>query len=349
VMDRRGRRYRVELPAREKAAQLDILIEAAGRVNFGVEVYDRKGLHAPVEFSSQEGSGAKELRDWEIFPLQLDEQPPTNLKFRKATAASGGVPAFWRGTFEVARAGDTFLDLRGWGKGVVWVNGHCLGRFWNIGPTQTMYLPGPWLRAGRNDVVVLDLLGPRGEPKLAGLAKPVLDELHPELDFARRERPENTFSASGVEPIATGSFSAVVEWQPVKLEPLASGRYLCLEAISAHFGSTAAAVSELDVIDGAGKSVPKNSWKILWVSSEELSELAGEAENILDGQSSSFWQSSLAKPGAPYPHRIVVDLGARVTMGGIMYHPKTGKPEAAGRIKDYKIYLSDTPFGLVPR
>ena len=84
--------------------------------------------------------------------------------------------------------GDTFLDLRTWGKGVVWVNGHCLGRFWNIGPTQTMYLPGPWLKRGSNEVVVFDLLGPT-RAEMAGLKKPILDQLRPELDFARRVGP----------------------------------------------------------------------------------------------------------------------------------------------------------------
>ncbi len=60
-------------------------------------------------------------------------------------------PAFWRATFTVEKPGDTFLDLRSWGKGVVWVNGHCLGRFWNIGPTQTAYVPGRWLKTGANE------------------------------------------------------------------------------------------------------------------------------------------------------------------------------------------------------
>lgn len=88
--------------------------------------------------------------------------------FRACRANTGGTacsfpvagPAFWRGSFDVVKPGDTFLDVRNWGKGVVWVNGHCLGRFWNIGPTQTMYLPGPWLQAGRNEIIVLDLPPP---------------------------------------------------------------------------------------------------------------------------------------------------------------------------------------------
>lgn len=84
-------------------------------------------------------------------------------------------PAYYRGWFEADEAKDTFLDMRNWGKGVVWVNGHCLGRFWNIGPTQTMYLPAPWIVPGRNEVVVLDLLTP-SKPALRGLENPILDD-----------------------------------------------------------------------------------------------------------------------------------------------------------------------------
>jgi beta-galactosidase len=83
-------------------------------------------------------------------------------------------PAFHRGTFRLDAAGDTYFDLRGWGKGVVWVNGHNLGRFWSIGPQRTLYVPGPWLRRGANEVIVLDL-EPRAAPTLEGLTAPVFD------------------------------------------------------------------------------------------------------------------------------------------------------------------------------
>ena len=98
---------------------------------------------------------------------------------RPAGRHSGGA------TFDVAKPADTFLDVSTWGKGVLWVNGRCMGRFWNIGPTQTMYVPGPWLKQGRNEVIVLDLLGPQ-EPVLAGLEKPILDQLRPQLDFSKK-------------------------------------------------------------------------------------------------------------------------------------------------------------------
>jgi beta-galactosidase len=117
--------------------------------------------------------------------LPLDPAELSALQWRSSGAGPDISPAaaFWRGAFELARPADTFLDVRTWGKGVVWVNGHCLGRFWSIGPTQTMYCPGPWLRPGRNEVIVLDLVGP-SSPRLAGLETPILDELHPEMDFS---------------------------------------------------------------------------------------------------------------------------------------------------------------------
>ena len=66
-------------------------------------------------------------------------------------------PAFYRGTFQLASVGDSYFDMRGWGKGLVWVNGHNLGRYWRIGPQQSLFVPSIWLKNGRNEIVVLDL------------------------------------------------------------------------------------------------------------------------------------------------------------------------------------------------
>jgi beta-galactosidase len=178
VMDRRTNNFKVNLPAREKPATLDLLVEAMGRVNFGTGIADRKGLHAPVKLDGAELTG------WRIFNLPFDDKMLARLKFSDGKTNSN-LPAFWRATVNVKNPGDTFLDLRPWGKGVVWVNGHCLGRFWNIGPTQTMYVPGPWLKRGKNEIVILDLIGP-GKPVVAALDHPILNELHPEYDFSHR-------------------------------------------------------------------------------------------------------------------------------------------------------------------
>ena len=178
AMDRRTNNFKVTLPAREKPTTLDILVEAMGRVNFGAGIHDRKGLYAPVKL------GDTELTGWQIFNLPLDDKMLAHLKFSEAKTNSNS-PAFWRATVNIENLGDTFLDMRPWGKGVVWVNGHCLGRFWNIGPTQTMYVPGSWLKHGKNKIMILDLSGPE-KPVVAALDHPILDELHPEYDFNRQ-------------------------------------------------------------------------------------------------------------------------------------------------------------------
>lgn len=178
VMDRRSTNFVVQLPDHQAGATLDILVDAMGRVNFGMEIDDRKGIHGPVKL------GDVQLTGWKIYNLPLDHKMLAHLKYED-TKQAGGSPAFWRAIVKIKKPGDTFLDMRSWGKGVVWVNGHCLGRYWNIGPTQTMYVPGPWLKHGKNQIVVLDLKGPEN-PVIGSLDHAILDELHLEKDFAGR-------------------------------------------------------------------------------------------------------------------------------------------------------------------
>jgi beta-galactosidase len=182
-MDRRNNSVKLNLPARSSPGTLDILVEAMGRVNFGPEVHDRKGLHGPVKLTTSEGLPL-ETTLWQIYSLPLETASLSRLHYSKAAS---NAPAFWHAKLEIRAPGDTFLDMSNWGKGVVWMNGHCLGRFWNIGPTQTMYVPGPWLKSGRNELVILDLLGP-SKAQVTGLEQPVLDRLRPELDFTTAVR-----------------------------------------------------------------------------------------------------------------------------------------------------------------
>jgi len=146
VLDRRLQQTSLEVSL-DGGIPLDILVENMGRINFGpLLVDDRKGITERVTLAG------KELTGWDIYRLPLTD-------LSALTFTSGGVsaPAFHRGTFELKTAGDTFLDLRGWGKGYVWVNGHNLGRYWHVGPQQSLFLPAPWLKRGKNEVVVLDL------------------------------------------------------------------------------------------------------------------------------------------------------------------------------------------------
>lgn len=169
---------------------MEILVEALGRVNFGPEAKDfkgivgSKGIGGNVRFAA-EGAEPQELHSWDVMSLPLDATMLANLKYESATKASEHMPAFWRATVNIAEPGDTFLDMRSWGKGVVWVNDHCIGRYWNIGPTQTMFVPGPWLKRGENQIVILDLLGP-DQPTIAGLAKPILNQLRLNRDITPR-------------------------------------------------------------------------------------------------------------------------------------------------------------------
>ena len=116
----------------------------------------------------------KELTNWQVYPIALsNEGAPKYLKFKSGKST---MPSYHKGTFTLAKRVIPFLDVSTWGKGLVWINGHCLGRFWNIGPTQTMYVPAPWLKKGRNEIIILDYVGPT-KNSLAGLLMPKLDEL----------------------------------------------------------------------------------------------------------------------------------------------------------------------------
>lgn len=331
VFDRRTRRYSVAIPARTKPAQLDILVETMGHVNFGKEIHDRKGITGEVKLGAATLSGA-----WQVFPLHLDGKQLDSLKWQPAANAPTG-PSFWAGTFNVTKPADTFLDLRAWGKGVIWVNGKCLSRFWNIGPTQTAYLPGAWLKQGANKIIVLDLLGPQS-PTLAGLEKPILNELRPELDFASKSVAKATLKLAGVKPAFAGTFQTGGDVQEIKFPSPATGSQFCLEALNAHDGKEFTAVAELDLVDANGASIAHQDWSIAYVDSEELAGEDGSASNAIDGQSANFWHTAWKDSKPKHPHQLVIDLGKEVKVGGFRYTPRAGA-DMPGRINDFRVYV----------
>jgi beta-galactosidase len=330
VLDRRSRRTHMVVPQRSAPAQLDILVEAMGHVNFGAEVKDPKGLMGVT-------LAGKPLEDWQIFPLPLSDTEVASLRYKPAAAEAG--PAFWKGTFNIATATDTFLNVSHWGKGVVWINGRCLGRYWNIGPTQTMYVPGPWLRAGDNEVVVLDLLGP-DQPELSGQTTPILDQLRPQLDFSVRKQT-NSLNLKGISPVVTGQFPAGADATEIKLPRPMPVRQLCLECIDAHDGKPFAAVAELSMLGPSGEPLPQTNWSIAYVDSEETSGEDGSASNAIDGQAASFWHTAWSAEQPPFPHYLVIDLGSSQTVAAIRYTPRAGA-KVTGRIKNFKIYVGDS-------
>jgi beta-galactosidase len=170
TLDRRLGQNGLSISIPKNGATLDILVENMGRINFTKALRgERKGVTHSVTLDG------RELTHWTVFPLPFDSLG--DLPFRSASADGAHGPALYRGTFTIERPGDTFLDMRGWGKGTVWMNGHQLGRFWEIGPQQTLYVPGPWLKTGANQVTVFDLDVPHRRT-LAGLSHPILDDLH---------------------------------------------------------------------------------------------------------------------------------------------------------------------------
>ena len=151
TLDRRLGQREIELPARNETATLEVLVEAMGHINFtGAMESDRKGIYGPVTLAGLPLTG------WEMLALPLTDDWAKHLKSAPLPFnLPGGI---FRGEFKLAQVADTYFDLSQYRKGVIWVNGHNLGRYWNIGPQQRLYCPAAWLQRGNNTVLVLDLI-----------------------------------------------------------------------------------------------------------------------------------------------------------------------------------------------
>lgn len=170
--------HTLKMPATQEGDELRIFVEAMGRINYSRMIHDRKGITEKVELISRSASGHElcyTLKNWEIQLIDARDLPE---KWEEL-APNQPRAAYYKGSFRLKKSGDTFLDLSSWGKGFVWVNGHCLGRFWNVGPQQTLYCPGCWLKKGENEVIVMDIIGPQAI-SMQGLKTPIIDQLHKE-------------------------------------------------------------------------------------------------------------------------------------------------------------------------
>lgn len=157
TVDRRYHKKAVAVPARERAATLEILVEGMGHINYGRKMEsDRKGIVGEVRLDG------KALKNWTVIPKTLAEQ--TIADAQKSAAQDAGVPGgHFRGTFVVPEPGDTFLDMSKWGKGVLYVNGRNLGRYWSrtadgeiVGPQLRLYCPATFLKKGENTIDVIE-------------------------------------------------------------------------------------------------------------------------------------------------------------------------------------------------
>ncbi len=149
-IDRRLGEKSVDLPKSDVADPvLEILVEGMGRINFADGIIDRKGITDRVTLNGMT------LMNWDVYGVPMAEKDIAELT---ASGAAGDKPGrFFKGTFTLSKTGDTYIDLSAWKKGVVWVNGHNLGRYWEIGPQHRLYCPAPWLKQGENEIVVFDL------------------------------------------------------------------------------------------------------------------------------------------------------------------------------------------------
>ena len=333
-LDRRRGENSLKLPALAAGTQLDILVEAMGRVNFDIAIHDRKGITEKVELLN-EGS-TQELKNWQVYNLPVDYPFVQDKKYAPGKKVDG--PAYYRATFNLDKVGDVFLDMQTWGKGMVWVNGKAMGRFWEIGPQQTLFMPGCWLKKGENEIIVLDLLGPK-KATITGLNKPILDMLRAETPMTHRKEGEN-LDLKNEKPVAAGTLQAGNGWQEVKFDAPVKARFFCLEGLNAQNGKDNAAIAEFYLLGENGKPLSRQHWQIAYADSEETRGGNFTADKIFDLQESTYWSTAYRDK---YPHQFVLDLREDVVITGFRYLPRAeeGYP---GMIKEYKAYAKMSPF-----
>lgn len=148
---------------------LDILVENSGRVNYGVIDDQRKGIQGSIYIDGNK------IQNWKHIPLEFNDQfieaVSKSSKWKDVNSIKG--PAIYRSSFDiVGTPTDTFLDMSAWNRGIVFLNKFNLGRYWNVGPTKTLYVPGPLLRLGKNEVLIFELHQPANE--ISFIDRPIL-------------------------------------------------------------------------------------------------------------------------------------------------------------------------------
>ena len=344
-LDRRNGDKDLVLPSCRKGAQLDILVEAMGRINFGRAIKDFKGIEGTVDLTIEiDGNDyTAQLKNWKnyLFPDTYEfmkKQAYKPLADVKPLKNGDRVPGYYKAQFTVNKIGDTFLNFETFGKGLVYVNGHGLGRIWEIGPQQTLFCPGCWLKKGKNEIIVLDIVGPT-EAKSEGLSKPIIDKLQNAEPPIHRKEGQN-LSLAGEKPVAAGQFKAGNGWQEVKFSAPQTGRYVCLEALDNHNGNEYACIAELYLLDENGERLSREPWKISYADSEDIQTGNRAGDKIYDLQESTFWSTL---KGVKFPHHIIIDLGKERTVTVLQYLPRM-ESNVPGAIKNYKIYVKKNQF-----
>ena len=354
-IDRVKNEKSLTLPPVKNGDELEILVEAMGRINFGRAIKDFKGIVGEVAITAEvEGIETTwKPQNWVKFGLPDSYEKAAdafvhNNDYRKAKNEGqrwGKKPlwnvdglelvskrGYYRCYFNLTKVGDTFLNFETWGKGQVWVNGHALGRIWSIGPQQTLYVPGCWLKKGKNEIIVLDVVGPK-EAVVWGQAEPELNKLQLEKSNKHNnigDKPD----LNSATPAATGAFNAGNGWQTVKFNAPQKGRYLAIECTSTQDGKAQVAIAELYLQGTDGKRISREPWTTKYANSEEENG-NHTGDKVYDLQESTYWQT---EKSATLPHLLVIDLGSEQTISALEYLPRA-EQGAPGSVKNYKIYL----------
>ncbi len=343
-IDRVRNEKSLELPAMPQGANLTIVVEGMGRINFGRAIKDYKGIIGNVTIATQKENCNVTLTPtrWTNSTIADDYQTAVNALAKPTNKMRGlqSKAGYYRGYFNVSKVGDTFINMEAFGKGQVYVNGHALGRFWKIGPQQTLYLPGCWLKKGKNEVIVLDVVGPKGEAGKPGstVAPTAFCQDHHELDKLNLEKsnkhnePGHRMDLNSVTPAAQGELKAGNGWQTIKLDKPVTGRYFAIQAESTHSGDSQIAIAEVYLQDAAGNRIDRNNWVAYYADSEKGNSTL---DKMFDLQESTYWQT---EKGANFPHLGIVDMGKEVTVSAFEYLPRA-EQGAPGSVKTFKLYI----------
>ena len=342
TIDRTKNEKSIMLPPVEKGEKLNILIEAMGRINFGRAVKDFKGITESVTIDTEENGHdvSYRLKNWVIVPIPdsyqnaqhvFDKLYETNRCFSPINFSSQSI-GYYRGYFDLKKVGDTFLNLEQWGKGQVYVNGHALGRFWRIGPQQTLYLPGCWLKKERNEIIIMDIVGPKA-PVVWGQNQPELNKLQLEKT-SKHNNPGDRPDLNSAQPVAQGALLATDLCQTIEFNRPAKGRYIAIECKNVHGTNDYVAIAELYALNAEDYRISRDSWSVKYADSEE-EDGNHTGDKAFDQQESTYWKT---QKGSSFPHLLVIDLGEVRTLTGLQVLSRTEKG-TPGALKDYKIFV----------
>ena len=336
-IDRVKNEKSLTLPPMRRDAELTIIVEGMGRINFGRAIKDFKGIVGNVTITSDLDKYEMTVKPktWVNTTIPDDYQTAVKafeIKVPETTKGDFLKAGYHRGYFNLKKVGDTFLNFETWGKGQVYVNGHAMGRIWSIGPQQTLYVPGCWLKKGKNEVIVLDVVGPR-EAVVWGQTEPELNKLQLEKSNKHNnigDKPD----LNSQSPIVNSQFKPGNGWQTINFGKAAKGRYLAIECLSTQKDGDRVAIAELYLQGQDGKRLSREPWKTKYANSEDE---GGNhlGDKVFDLQESTYWQT---EKGAQTPHLLVIDLGSEQTVKALEYLPRA-EQGAPGSVKAFKVYL----------